>query len=638
MKKNTEKKNIVPKKLFGEALNEMSKNLSVITRNLSNATGGGIPTAIALAPFVGRGLSRGILKGRSFFEDNFGDLPAQTASKGSNFEIGPNLSPRIEYKVNLCRDIAQSLGQERFLTSLEEIVAQATAPLFQVLLVGRYNTGKSSVLNAFLGRQFLPEGAIPTTKSRTWLLPGESDFVLFEDTAGKLHPLEIESLMDTDPCNPLEEAQDIFLSLNHPFLASGVALIDTPGLEDPQHERSQMTWNALKTADAVVFVMDTYITEKDREFLKYLSEQGKAEKLFVLVNKMDCIEEEEYEDFLEERLQIFKDLGIVANIYFVSAKRTNLSRNHFEKFRSSLVAFLKGCMESLREKILEKKMDGVMQDMREMCRNALALRRQSAEERERIQIKLVRDQKILRNKVDDLIHKEMQKIDRIKDGILLNWRLCLSSIQGELREKIEKGTASQLKRRDFFESYVIGRTFQFLTEEIEGASHQIEEDAIDILEQETSIFPETHFSLEGEGGGEGSKVSPQMVTAGLLVLSYPLMGLFSWVQLLAITFMGRSLIEGFFSSLSNHMEEVSLRKKLHVLLEEQWPLFDQEVCGKIEEVFLVFKEEFRRRVQESAAVKEQVAALEASLTFSGGDRDISPETLEKWIRMLQMQS
>ena len=46
--------------------------------------------------------------------------------------------------------------------------------LFLIVIVGEFNAGKSSVINAVLGDKFLAEGILPTTNEITVLRYGES--------------------------------------------------------------------------------------------------------------------------------------------------------------------------------------------------------------------------------------------------------------------------------------------------------------------------------------------------------------------------------------------------------------------------------------------------------------------------------
>ena len=68
--------------------------------------------------------------------------------------------------------LARTNTETHILEQLDEVISHLDA-LFLVVVVGEFNAGKSSVLNAFFGEQLMEEGPIPTTAKVTIVRYGE---------------------------------------------------------------------------------------------------------------------------------------------------------------------------------------------------------------------------------------------------------------------------------------------------------------------------------------------------------------------------------------------------------------------------------------------------------------------------------
>ena len=139
--------------------------------------------------------------------------------------------------------------------------------LFLLVVLGEYNAGKSSLLNALLGETVAPEGVTPTTDRVTILSWG---------------PEARET-----------ESGPTLLRRTHPSpLLREVALVDTPGTNAIITRHQELTERFVPRADLVLFVTsaDRPFTESERAFLELIASWGK--KITIVVNKLDILEEE----------------------------------------------------------------------------------------------------------------------------------------------------------------------------------------------------------------------------------------------------------------------------------------------------------------------------------------------------------
>ena len=58
--------------------------------------------------------------------------------------------------------------------------------ILNMMFVGRYSTGKSTLINALLGSEILPSAPTPTTKAITFLMNGEKEYLYSEQPDGEI--------------------------------------------------------------------------------------------------------------------------------------------------------------------------------------------------------------------------------------------------------------------------------------------------------------------------------------------------------------------------------------------------------------------------------------------------------------------
>ncbi len=151
---------------------------------------------------------------------------------------------------------------------LADIVAHLDA-LFLVVVVGEFNAGKSSVLNALFGEKLMEEGPIPTTAKITILRHGT------EPMQRQLSEFLVERRYPSD-------------------LLRHLNLVDTPGTNSIIRQHQQITEAFIPRADLVLFVtsFDRPLTESERQFLTFIREAWGKRLVFIL-NKADLARSDE---------------------------------------------------------------------------------------------------------------------------------------------------------------------------------------------------------------------------------------------------------------------------------------------------------------------------------------------------------
>jgi GTP-binding protein EngB required for normal cell division len=174
---------------------------------------------------------------------------------------------------------------------------------FNLAVVGQFKRGKSSLMNAVIGRDLLPTGVLPLTSAITALCYGPAERVLLKHKGWAfVHEVPLSELGDyvTEQGNPGNEKGllEARIEIPVPFLRRGLHFIDTPGIGSARRENTATTYAFLPEADAVIFVtsVEAPLSEAEHGFLEEIREH--ARKLFVAVNKVDLLGTAERESVL----------------------------------------------------------------------------------------------------------------------------------------------------------------------------------------------------------------------------------------------------------------------------------------------------------------------------------------------------
>lgn len=189
-------------------------------------------------------------------------------------------------------------------TALEDNIRQDR---YKILVLGEFKRGKSTLVNALLGRSILPMDVLPETATLNEIVYSEKPFVkvfysnsLVED--GTLTPEFLKRFSANAENSQAYLVDKIQMGYPLPFLANNITLVDTPGVADLDETRCDVTYKILPEANAVIFLLDanTPLTQSERDFLvDRLLPQG-VDNILFLLNKYDFIDEEEDEGFLED--------------------------------------------------------------------------------------------------------------------------------------------------------------------------------------------------------------------------------------------------------------------------------------------------------------------------------------------------
>ena len=196
-----------------------------------------------------------------------------------------------------CRDLLTRLAEDRF----------------NLLVVGRFSRGKSTLMNAILGGELLPTGIVPLTSVITTVRYGSrKQVVLHFNGRGLTQDVPLTQLAEyvTQQSNPGNIKNLAYAEIELPveLLRRGFFFVDSPGLGSSIVENTETTERFLPEADAFVLVTsyDSPLSEEEDRILHRIRVTNK--RLFVVVNKQDTVRDEDRKQalaFVAERLKRF---------------------------------------------------------------------------------------------------------------------------------------------------------------------------------------------------------------------------------------------------------------------------------------------------------------------------------------------
>jgi tRNA U34 5-carboxymethylaminomethyl modifying GTPase MnmE/TrmE len=227
---------------------------------------------------------------------------------------------------------------------------------FNLVVVGQFKRGKTTLINALLGADILPTAVVPLTSIVTVIEYGREIEVKVQFNDGgtkKVSPAELAEYV-TEKGNPGNEKDVAEVLLRYPseYLHDGVRLIDTPGVGSVYQHNTEVAYEYLPRSDATVFLIsvDQPLSRAEIDFLKDVRQY--ADRIFFLLNKADYLSPGELEESVEFTLSTLRDEAGFASpeLYTVSArlcldgKRRGsdelLARSNMPSFEERLRRFL----------------------------------------------------------------------------------------------------------------------------------------------------------------------------------------------------------------------------------------------------------------------------------------------------------
>lgn len=261
------------------------------------------------------------------------------ANKGSNL-----YKSALNLFYNSIDNLKKFIEDETLLERLDEIPKRLKNQKFSIGITGVMNAGKSTMLNALLGKEILGTSVIPETANLTLIKYAKkpsakvnfwdkNEWDAIEKSAdtlesmkpfidetkkhfgeklseyitdkGRVYEIDLSDLPSftsaehsDKKCN-LVKSVELYTDLK--FVENGVEIVDTPGLDDPVIQREEITKGYVANCDLMIHLMhvNQSATQKDIEFITDTLLYQSVARLLVVITRIDTVSQSELEEVIK---------------------------------------------------------------------------------------------------------------------------------------------------------------------------------------------------------------------------------------------------------------------------------------------------------------------------------------------------
>ena len=209
-----------------------------------------------------------------------------------------------------------------------------------ISFVGRFKTGKSSLINALIGRELLPTRSTTATAVVTHIVKGSKTCVwLCENGSKKSITMEnAKDIILNYKTKSAENCAEIIFELPIPWLSNHVEIRDTPGMDDSDQDGilEEVAMRSLRDTDLCICVYDAQqmLSSREREITEKIREMLAGNTVFV-VNRINLINSRENMELIKKQAKsYFTEQGDasygIGKFFMISSAPGNLYLDNFD--------------------------------------------------------------------------------------------------------------------------------------------------------------------------------------------------------------------------------------------------------------------------------------------------------------------
>lgn len=246
--------------------------------------------------------------------------------------------------LDTCMVVCKNLHLTTQVVSIQSDYIQLQNEKFNLVVVGEFSRGKSTFINAMMGQKILPSSKSPTTAVISKISYGkEKSFTVYRKSGetrqiSEEEFLEIKAqsegnLLSIDKLKAMVKASEnlndiAYIEIQYPldFCRNHVEVIDTPGVNDLNTDRVEITHGYMTNADAAILVLSAsqLLTQSELNFLKEQILGNQIRDIFIVINGKDiaCKNSDDEQRLLEyAKTHIAEIIPESVPIYLVSSKQ-----------------------------------------------------------------------------------------------------------------------------------------------------------------------------------------------------------------------------------------------------------------------------------------------------------------------------
>jgi len=293
----------------------------------------------------------------------------------------------------------------RKMANLQDLITRIKQEHFKVLVIGKFSTGKSSLINALLGDEVLPDSLNPCTAyinevtygkvpkaavsfknplPENWELWVQNEQIkehILKYADGQVPDYIVDDLEALAGCVTIpydeEEDEPIATLDNSPFAKAviyypselcknGIEIIDSPGLDESQ-DRTAVVEQYLKKVDAVIYVTTNIATggDGDKEILAQYLDSNEIKNVFFVCNLFGIKLAKARKQLLPRLNKIFAEKTLLREHGIHLINIGDYANTGIEEFKTALAGYLNN--ESGRAKLTDynEKLTELIEDIKQ---------------------------------------------------------------------------------------------------------------------------------------------------------------------------------------------------------------------------------------------------------------------------------
>lgn len=309
-----------------------------------------------------------------------------------------------------------------------------------IAFLGEFSTGKTTIINALLGKKLLPTFPTPTNAVIAEISNGDEDLfqVLKLDDAGNELLFKIEQMELANEITKPELNKKVIIKLEDiVFLKDNLTIIDTPGINSINEMHTDVTYGYLPFVDIAFIVLNMILTVPKTllEFLKQFPED-QLSKIIIVLNFCDKFSEVEINKLKNSISKVVSEIVVNPRIIIVSAKEALELKE-----QKNIIEYKKTGIYEI-EKIINEEIPRLKDDIQEI-KYCKYLTTQANNLKSLLKIKLDSltwnteelDDEI--KKADDEINKLNSDLSKFKNDFEYIKNLCFKKLRVVISENVE---------------------------------------------------------------------------------------------------------------------------------------------------------------------------------------------------------
>ncbi len=266
-------------------------------------------------------------------------------------------------------------GQKLFMdlaSKVNDLKGYLDSPLI-ITVLGEFKVGKSTFINALLGKDIAPMGVTPTTATINYFQYGSRNKIRINwNDGGEADTVRIDKLADYVDERKANQQDIEKIKLVEIFydwdLLRDINVVDTPGLNAGIKRHEETTINFIEKADAIIWLFDIEQAGKASEKKIFELLKSFSTKSVGVINGLDKVSQDEYfevKDYLKtEFADNFSDLIGVSAKNALKGKLDNdsevLAKSNFSELETFLSDKIYKNSKKLKEESIKSKLKHIV--------------------------------------------------------------------------------------------------------------------------------------------------------------------------------------------------------------------------------------------------------------------------------------